>query len=328
MEGAIESAAREDRHTTTVKIMPPTWLVKNDGSFASVSITLPPNTNIHCESDAVVTMSQNIDVQGSMSGGILAGLARAFLTRESFFTTQVSNNSTHQSGDVLVAPSDPGGVALHRLVRGEEMILTSGAYLAGDDGVNISSSVASPFSSFSNFSGTGIFLLRASGQGNLALCAFGSMIKYTLAAGEQRSVDNGHIVAYSASMTTSMKLASARAGILGSMTSGEGLHCSFSGPGVVYVQSHKPRIDGDGVQRTRNGGGRSTGNPIIACAFFLFFTLVILGIIFAVNFGGGIASSGGYSEYNRGHQYRQNQRQQRQNQQQRYDDDYGQQREL
>ena len=70
--------------------MPPTWLVKNDGSFASVSITLPPNTNIHCESDAVVTMSQNIDVQGSMSGGILAGLARAFLTRESFFTTQVS----------------------------------------------------------------------------------------------------------------------------------------------------------------------------------------------------------------------------------------------
>lgn len=110
-------------------------------------------------------------------------MARAFLTRESFFTTQVENNSTYQSGDVLVAPSDPGGVALHKVVRGEEIILTSGAYLAGDDNVNITSSVSSsPFSGFSSFSGSGIFLLKASGQGTLAICAYGSMHKYTLAS--------------------------------------------------------------------------------------------------------------------------------------------------
>ena len=77
----------------------------------------------------------------NISSPPLVGLARAFLTRESFFTTQVKNTSTYQSGDVLVAPSDPGGVALHRVVRGEELILTSGAYLAGDDNVNIASSV-------------------------------------------------------------------------------------------------------------------------------------------------------------------------------------------
>jgi len=109
-------------------------------------------------------------------------LARAFLTRESYFTTQVKNNSTYQSGDVLVAPSDPGGVALHKVVRGEEIILTSGAYLAGDVNVNVASSMSSPFSGFSNFSGSGIFLLKASGQGNLAICAYGSMHKYTLAS--------------------------------------------------------------------------------------------------------------------------------------------------
>jgi len=42
--------------------------------------------------------------------------------------------------------------------------------------------MSSPFSGFSNFSGSGVFLLKASGQGNLAICAYGSMHKYTLAS--------------------------------------------------------------------------------------------------------------------------------------------------
>ena len=293
----------------------PIWQVKNDGSFASVNITLPPNTGIHCESDAVITMSQNVDVRGAMSGGILAGLARAFLTRESFFTTQVKNTSSSGNGDVLIASSDPGGIALHRIVRGEEMILTSGAYLAGDDGVNVTSSVSSPFSAFGNFSGTGIFLLRASGQGNLAISAYGSMHKYTLAVGERRSVDNGHIVAWSSSMQTSMKLASARAGIVGSMTSGEGLHCSFVGPGVVYIQSHKPDVQ-DGVQRTRNGGSRSNGSPIGACIALLVFLLLFFGIFAAVYFGSDMGGN-----YNGGRRYsQQQQRRQQRYQQSRYNE--------
>lgn len=239
-----------------------------------------------------------------MSGGLFAGLARAFLTRESFFTTKVQNLHSIQSGDVLLAPSDPGGVTLHRLVRGEEITLTSGAYLAADEAVNVASSMQSPFSLFGNYSGTGIFLLRASGQGTLAISAYGSMHKYILAPGEMRSVDNGHLVAWTASMKTSMKLASAKAGILGSMTSGEGLHCSFEGPGVIYIQSHKPRVGADGVTRNRNGGGDS-GNPVGACIILLVFILLVLGFAFAVYFG--TISSSPSNDYNDGNEYRQQQ---------------------
>jgi len=263
----------------------PTWHVNNEGSFASVSITLQPSSSIHCESDAVITMSQDVNVRGAMSGGILAGLARAFFTRESFFTTKVHNNST-QSGNVLLAPSDPGGVTLHRLGgtpgNAGEMTLTSGAYLAADEAVTVASSMQSPFSTFGNCSGTGVFLLRASGQGVLAISAYGSMHKYTLAAGEMRSVDNGHLVAWTSSMKTSMKLASA--GIVGSMTSGEGLHCSFEGPGVVYIQSHKPKAGPDGVVRNRNGGGNS-GNPFVACIVIFVVLVIMLGFLLAVYFG-------------------------------------------
>lgn len=303
----------------------PNWQIKNEGSFASISITLPPNSGFHCESDAVITMSPNVDVRGAMSGGIFAGLARAFLTRESFFTTLVENNSTHQSGDALIAPSDPGGIALHRLVGGDEMILTSGAYLAGDEAVNVSSSMQSPFSTFGNFSGTGLFLLRAEGQGTLAISAYGAMHKYILSRGEKRSVDNGHLVAWTASMKTSMKLASRRAGIVGSMTSGEGLHCSFEGPGVIYVQSHKPSIGPDGVKRTRNsGGGGSGGNPIVTCIFLLLFILLFVGFIVAAYLSTSIPSSSGYVDYNNGLDYRQQQKQQ----QQHYNGGYHRQREF
>ena len=47
--------------------------MKDDGSFASCMISLPPNTGFHCESDSVVSMSQSIDVVGKMSGGVLEG---------------------------------------------------------------------------------------------------------------------------------------------------------------------------------------------------------------------------------------------------------------
>jgi uncharacterized protein (TIGR00266 family) len=278
----------------------PSWLIKNEGSFASVSVRLPPGSGFHCESDAVVTMSQGIDVQGALSGGLLAGLARACLTRESFFTTLVQNNSRQQAGDALIAPPDPGGVTLHRLVLGQDMNLTSGAYLAADEAVNVASSMQSPFSMFGNYSGTGVFVLRASGQGTLAICAYGSMHKYILSPGETRNVDNGHVVAWTASMKSSMKLASARAGILGSMTSGEGLHCAFVGPGVVYIQSHKPSIGpGDGA-RTRNGGGHSGGNPIASCIVLLIFMLVFLGIIFAIYIGSSIDNTTSGRGYNGG----------------------------
>jgi len=265
----------------------PAWKVENEGSFASVCVGLPPGTGIHCESDAVVTMSQSMDVRGVISGGILAGLARAFLTRESFFTTRVENTSREAPGDVLIAPSDPGGIALHRLFRGDDMLLTSGAYLAADESVHVESVLQGQFGT-SLLSGTGFFLLRASGQGNLAIAAYGSMHKYILAANEKRMVDNGHLVAWTSSMNYRMKLASARAGFLGSVTSGEGLHCEFEGPGVIYIQSHKPSIGGDGnssgSSRPKSGGGGGGGGPIGACIGMMIF-LAVLGIVLAASSG-------------------------------------------
>lgn len=231
-------------------------------------------------------MSHEIDVRGAMSGGILSSLARAFLTRESFFTTQVQNTSPYKMGDAMIAPSEPGGISIHELLPGQDMILTSGAYLAGDETVQVSSSMNSPFSGFGNFSGTGLFLLKASGNGKLAISAYGSMHKFVLSSGETRKVDNGHLVAWTASMKAGIALASGRSGIIGSMTSGEGLHCVFTGPGVIYIQSHKPDLapDGKSVTSKRSGGARmrGSGSTFVSILLVYIMALVFLGVAFAM----------------------------------------------
>jgi len=223
----------------------PIWSIENHGSFASLHVVLPPGTAIHCESDAVVTFapSDAVQVTGEMSGGFWSSLWRVFLGGESFFTTVAKNTDSTQPGNVMLAPADPGGIELHELSMttgsSGDLLLTSGAYVASDVRVNISTELQSQMRN-SLLSGTGFFLLRASGQGKVACAAYGAIHKCQLGEGEQRSVDNGHLVAWTATMKYRTGLANARGGMLTSMKSGEGLMCHFTGPGIIYLQSHKP----------------------------------------------------------------------------------------
>ena len=104
---------------------------------------------------------------------------RLFLTQESFFVTKVQNTATSETlGDVLLAPSQPGGVALHQLSQGEDLLLTKGAYLAADASIEVSNRIQKGIRN-SVLSGTGFFLLRASGHGTLAIAAYWSMAQFT-----------------------------------------------------------------------------------------------------------------------------------------------------
>jgi uncharacterized protein (TIGR00266 family) len=266
----------------------PTWRVNNAGSFASVEVILPPHSEIDCETDAVVSFTQGIQVRGVMPGGILGGLARVFLTRESFFTTKVQNTSSSSRADVLLAPADPGGLVLHALQgQNDDLLLTSGSYVASDSNVQISSDMQTGISN-SLLSGTGFFLLRASGRGIVAVAAYGSVHEYRLQEGEERAVDNGHLVAWSANLTYRTALASGRSGgrgIVDSMTSGEGLMCFFRGPGTIYLQSHKPEKEADtvvkGTKRKARQGAAGTGAlfGIPFCIIFIVPFLMITAMI-------------------------------------------------
>lgn len=258
----------------------PIWCVQNEGSFASVHVDLPPGAQVCCESDAVVSFSQGVAVQGQLAGGFLGALARSFLTNESFFTTKVQNTLLEQRADVLMAPKEPGGIVLHRLVDGDNhnagLLLTSGSYVASDANIEITSHIQKGLAN-SIFSGSGMFLLHARGVGTVACAAYGAVHAYNLRQGEVRAVDNGHLVAWTADMRYRTGWASQGAGdggvwgnVVGSLTSGEGLACFFHGPGTVYVQSHKPQ---DAVETSQHRTTRGV-SPVRVCMLFVFMGFV------------------------------------------------------
>merc|ERR1712000_21071 len=83
------------------------------------------------------------------------------------------------------------------------------------------------------FSGEDLFVYHVQGQGIIWLTSFGAVDRLDLQPGEHHIVDNGHLVAWSCDY----KIEKAGGGFMGSMKTGEGLVCRFTGPGSVYMQT-------------------------------------------------------------------------------------------
>lgn len=97
--------------------------VKHAGSgFAAVSVELKKGEGIFAESDAMVTRSENVAIEGRLSGGLLQGLARMLLTSESLFLQEITA-LRGDDNDVLLAPAYPGDVIILNLSASENYIL-------------------------------------------------------------------------------------------------------------------------------------------------------------------------------------------------------------
>ena len=213
------------------------------GSYCMAKLTLTGGEEVKAQSDAMVSMTPNVSVEGKAEGGVFGMLKRSF-TGESLFLQTLKNNSS-ETGEVLVAPSEPGDLAVLELNGSNGYILQKGSFLAAENGVNME--MVSQGVMKGLFSGQGFLLQKAAGQGKLVISSFGGILKKTLAPGEIWIVDNGHMVAWSDTVNYELKKASS--GIMSSLTSGEGLVCHCKGPGDVYIQSRNPGGFGDWVRQ-------------------------------------------------------------------------------
>ncbi len=66
--------------------------------------------------------------------------------------------------------------------------------MAGSTGVKISTNVQNVMQVF--FSGEGFFVLKASGRGTVFVSSYGNIHAINLEAGEERIIDNNHLVAW------------------------------------------------------------------------------------------------------------------------------------
>lgn len=216
-------------------------------SFALAVADLSAGETVLAEGDAMVSMSGNVGIEtkrmsvGSGDGstiGKIAGAVGQMLAGESFLV----NHLTAQGGDaeVTLAPTLPGDIQSYTLERDSTLVIQSSSYLGSETGISLDGEWGG---ARSFFGGEGLFMLRASGQGQLLMNAFGG-IQAESVSGEF-VVDTGHIVAFED--TLEFDVSKFSSGWFSSFLSGEGLVCRFRGEGTVFLQTRAPNAFGQAL---------------------------------------------------------------------------------
>jgi len=205
------------------------------GAFPALKVYLTRGETFKAESGAMVTMRDTIDVTGNMEGGFLGGLGR-MMSGEKFFFQNLT--ASRGDGDVLLAPTVLGDIIDVDLDGSYGLTVQKDGFFAGEGGIQVSSKMQNLSQGL--FSGEGFFILTITGRGKVFLSSLGAIHAINLNPGEQIIVDNCHLVAWPNYMKYTIEKASTR-GWISSFTSGEGLVCRFTGPGILLVQTRNPR---------------------------------------------------------------------------------------
>lgn len=216
--------------------------ILNPGAFPMLEVDLQHGESIKAESDAMVSMSPSIKLEGKMEGGLMGGLAR-MVAGESFFLQTLTANKG--SGKVLLAPSIPGDIVDVELDGSYNLIVQKDGFLAGSMGLQVSTKLQNLAQGI--FSGEGFFVVKISGQGVVFINSYGGVHVINLEAGEEVVVDNGHLVAWPDYMNYSIEKAAS--GWVSTFTSGEVAVCRFRGPGPVIIQTRNPRGFGSWIKQ-------------------------------------------------------------------------------
>lgn len=196
-------------------------------AFATLFLTLNPGERITAEAGAMVSMASALSMKTQFSGGFVPALLKKFLGGETLFVNEFSNPTQHPL-ELVLSQTTVGDIVSVEL-NGNEICFQPGAYIAHTPGVHIGVQWAG-FSSW--LSGEGLFKLKLSGQGLVFFGGYGGLMQRRVDG--EFVVDSGHLVAYDPGIKMQVGLAG---GLVGSVTSGEGLVNRLSGQGRVYLQS-------------------------------------------------------------------------------------------
>ena len=205
--------------------------ITHSPDYALLRVRLRAGQRLFAEPSAMATMTPGVHLKAGLRGGLRASLGRA-LGGESLIVNTFT--ATNGSDEVAFAPG-PAGDIVHYRLTGQQLYLQRGAYVANGDRVQITGSWqgARGF-----FSGEGLVLLRASGEGDLFFSSYGAVLAFDVT--EDYIVDTGYVVAFEDTLqyeVTVLPGLSARSRFKSFLFGGEGLVCRFRGQGKVWVQT-------------------------------------------------------------------------------------------
>lgn len=194
--------------------------------FAVATVTLGGGESVRAEGGAMMTMA-NVTIETKAQGGFLKSLVRSAVGGESFFTNTFTAGP--EGGTVQFVTSLPGDILDVNLDG--TMMVQSGSYLASDTTIEVDASWGG---AKSFFAGEGLVLLSCRGSGKLIVSSYGAIDSYQLEAGQQLTVDTGHVVAFEDSVQFTTRRVG---GLKSTLLSGEGLVVDLTGPGIVLLQT-------------------------------------------------------------------------------------------
>ena len=203
--------------------------------FALVSVKLQPGQKVFAEPSAMASMSPSVHLKAGFKGGLGKTIGRALGGESLIINTFTAQDAP---GEVTFAAGSPGDVVYHRLT-GNTLYLQRGAFMLHSEGVELTGKWqgAKGF-----FSGEGLVLLKASGNGDVFFNSYGAILQVDVT--DQYIVDTGYIVAFEDTLQYRVTiLPGLRAGgkLKTLFFGGEGLVCQFSGQGRVWIQTrHVP----------------------------------------------------------------------------------------
>lgn len=194
---------------------------------------------VHCEANAMVMMESNLELKGSLQGGIIQSLMRRFANGESLF--QQKTEASKGEGDCLLAPTLDGDMQILD-IGNAQYTLSDGAFVASSGSVDIKASIQRNLGG-AIFGDTGGFMvMQTNGTGQIVVSGFGSLFEIEVTPDKPVLIDNGHVVCWDSRLAYELSVSTSQSkgflgNIINSVTSGEGMVLKFSGAGKVVLCS-------------------------------------------------------------------------------------------
>jgi len=213
----------------------------------AVVITMAAGDEVRAEAGAMTFMSEGIEMDARMEGGLLGGLKRKFLAGESLFLTFF--RSSTPGARVAFSGPHPGKI-IRMPLQNSAILCQRDSFLCAAGNVDINVEFTKRLGA-GFFGGEGFILQRLEGNGEVFIHSGGTIIPKELRAGEKLRVDTGCLVAFDPTVTYDIEFVG---GIKTALFGGEGLFfASMTGPGRVWVQTLPFSRLADRIMRAHKG---------------------------------------------------------------------------
>ena len=182
-----------------------------------VEIDMDRGESIYTQSGGMCWMTEGVDMQTNMKGGLLKGLGRLFTGESLFMVTYAAQQDGVSAAFAATMPGE-----IHKIDVCAEQGVTLSTYFQKKLGAGL-------------FGGEGFLMQKLSGNGTAFLELGGSIVCRELAAGEKIIVDTSHVAYFESSCGFNVRTVK---GVRNVLFGGEGLFLTeLTGPGKVWLQT-------------------------------------------------------------------------------------------